>query len=455
MTTTPTALQSFSDRIWRFFVSLKVAVALLSLWLLGSIAGTLIPQNGNPVQYVEMYGTAWSNLFMRLGLFDVYHSTWYTLILLLILLSLLACSLNTLESKIALALREPKRRHVVGTGKKYIHYSIPVPDEDLALADLRRAVKKRFGSVESFEDGRGMHLYAHKQKQAHFMVYLIHAGLVLIILGGMLSALFGFEGIMEIPEGESRDYVFVRAGSDYNRTPIDFSVRCDDFNLERFSSGAPKDYVSDLTVFENGKAATSKRIEVNDPLGYGRFNFYQSSYIEKAPLEIRDPETGKSARALLQPGEKIFLDEIQAAVSLDGFRIHSGMGMTANLSMVKLNGEVFETTVFGDAERNRTLQEGHPLSASFFQNEPVYVTGLQVVSDPGVGLVWLGSFLMMIGFYLTFYTSHRRISITLRDGKVLLAAASQRNPAGYRREIENLLKDAGFQPATPNGEGPA
>jgi hypothetical protein len=42
--------------------------------------------------------------------------------------------------------------------------------------------------------------------------------------------------------------------------------------------GMPKDYFSDLTVLEGGSVAAEKTIEVNDPLGWGGYHFYQYDY---------------------------------------------------------------------------------------------------------------------------------------------------------------------------------
>ena len=43
-------------------------------------------------------------------------------------------------------------------------------------------------------------------------------------------------------------------------------------------TGQISDYKSDLVVREEGHTAESKTIEVNDPLHYGGYHFYQSSY---------------------------------------------------------------------------------------------------------------------------------------------------------------------------------
>jgi len=43
-----------------------------------------------------------------------------------------------------------------------------------------------------------------------------------------------------------------------------------------------RDYFSDLVVFDDGRAAAEKTIEVNDPLHYGGYHFYQSDYDHEA-----------------------------------------------------------------------------------------------------------------------------------------------------------------------------
>jgi len=56
-------------------------------------------------------------------------------------------------------------------------------------------------------------------------------------------------------------------------------VRCDRFEISFYKGGGrPKEFVSELTVIENGQEVMQKTIEVNDPLFYKGLTFYQSSY---------------------------------------------------------------------------------------------------------------------------------------------------------------------------------
>jgi len=50
------------------------------------------------------------------------------------------------------------------------------------------------------------------------------------------------------------------------------------FTYESSPAGGVKDYYSELVVLENGDSKVEKLLEVNHPLNYGGYNFYQHSY---------------------------------------------------------------------------------------------------------------------------------------------------------------------------------
>ena len=74
--------------------------------------------------------------------------------------------------------------------------------------------------------------------------------------------------------------------------------------------------------------------------------------------------------------------------------------------------------------------------------ESKFYTGLQVNRDPGVSLVWIGCFLMIGGFFVTFFMSHRRIWIRVSSAKrgstISIAGTSNKDPVGLQRELSHL-----------------
>ena len=60
------------------------------------------------------------------------------------------------------------------------------------------------------------------------------------------------------------------------------SGKSKEFTLRYVTQSMIKDYFSDLQVFEDGKVMLEKTIEVNHPLYYGGYHFYQLNYDQKA-----------------------------------------------------------------------------------------------------------------------------------------------------------------------------
>ncbi len=79
-----------------------------------------------------------------------------------------------------------------------------------------------------------------------------------------------------------RRFVFQQGGHGDPSSPLAMSFS---------GGGMVKDYISDLRVMKDGQCVAKKSIEVNHPLYYGGYHFYQSSY-------GRDLQTGESHTVL-------------------------------------------------------------------------------------------------------------------------------------------------------------
>ena len=124
---------------------------------------------------------------------------------------------------------------------------------------------------------------------------LIHCGFILVLLGAMLGSdaghklqqkLLGIDkirkGQMLIYQGQESNKVITEKDSTIRKLP--FSIKLKEFRVDYYEPkrGAVRDYISSLAVIENGKIVAEKNVEVNHPLHFGGYYFYQHSYDAQA-----------------------------------------------------------------------------------------------------------------------------------------------------------------------------
>jgi cytochrome c biogenesis protein len=133
------------------------------------------------------------------------------------------------------------------------------------------------------------------------------------------------------------------------------------------------------------------------------------------------------------------------------------LGPAAHISISPDQGEDARLWIFQDTERAQKrlpdkMKQLSILNPSAFEPytfyleglENRYYTGLQVNRDPGVSIVWVGCFVMVAGFFVTFFMSHRRIWVrVLREERIIkieVAGATNKNPVGLQRELDRLTE---------------
>ena len=168
----------------------------------------------------------------------------------------------------------------------------------------------------------GFLLFAEKGRWTRLGVYAVHFSVVLLLIGSLLGSLFGFDGSVTIAEGDQTNQIFLR---DTNQAlNLDFQIRCDDFSVSFYDSGAPKEFRSALTLLKDNRPVITKDIIVNDPLHYEGINIFQSSYGALPPrnitLVLRSRESGDElVRKTVQLNEEIPLPDHQGSFVLNSF----------------------------------------------------------------------------------------------------------------------------------------
>jgi cytochrome c biogenesis protein len=449
--------QSSFDKFLQFFSSLKCGLTLLGLLGTAVILGTVILQRpmAREGQIEQIYAPQTVRLLDALGLFDVFHTWWFILLLGLLGANIALASLERFPQ----AWRYFSRPHLLAD--EWFVRNLPVvreiplhsrrPQEALPLVARefqRQGFRARPGSLE-----RGT-LYVEKHRVARLAPYVVHLSLLVIFAGAIVDAVWGYRGFISLGPG-MRSQVLDPLAADAAPQRLPFILRCDGAGMEKYTDGSPRQYWSQLAVEENGREVLTKRIHVNEPLTYKGIRFFQSNYGSsgkptKLSVEarwtgqVRAPQT-----VTLRPGEKVPLGDSGTQVEVAAF-----------VPDFVLEGNQLATR--SDEPNNPAVQlrvsqpGGKESSVWFFPKFPQmnppndsginfelrdvemgYVTGLQVAKQPGNGLIWGGCLLLTLGLVLALYMAHIRIwGVVGKDaqGRPVMLLGGQ--PSKYRESFE-------------------
>jgi cytochrome c biogenesis protein len=321
--------------------------------------------------------------------------------------------------------------------------------------EYKAILSKRVGTVLTEETETGCVLYAERGRWTRMGVYVVHASIILLVLGALIGAVFGFKANLQLDEGASADTVFTAK----SRMPIKlpFTIQCNEFEVRFYDTGAPEEFRSNLTILQDGQENFTKDIRVNQPLRYKGINVFQSSYGTAAPdsavFEITDNTTQESMTTHLKVGEQFQLPgdagvfEFQGVLPNFKFREHNlGQAFFGKVTLKDQEGfQIPLPTKFPTFDKMRKGQFTFVVK-EFDQR---YYTGLQVTKDPGIWYVYAGFILMILGCWVTFFVSHQSYFIEIKAADqntttVLVSGKANRNSYGMMLKVKKfstLLKE--------------
>jgi len=438
--------------LFDLFRSLKLTIFLLILLAFLSIIGTVITQNAPSADYIQRYGISLYEVLNFFSLFDMYHSWWFSAMLMVLVINLIACSLQRFPGVWNQIFRGTGSGGLGDSMLKTLPYMekvrIPNPAEARAEEIVRSYVKRRFKNPRRIETESTVTLFSEKGKFSRLGVYITHLSIIVILIGGILGSLFGFKGHVEILEGETVDRIFLRTKDAEVPKPIDFSVRCDDFNITYYdlkrSEKYVKEYTSLLTILENGREVLQKTVVVNHPLHYGGLTFYQSNYGAVHDVTLGIQWSNKKEKATFKAPEGV---TVPVPNSNDSIRVLQYSPQVHNF------GEGVQVVLFKPNQEPRPLwllkgfpkfdqQRGDEFILTFEGVTSREYTGLQVTKDPGVWVVWGGSGLLIFGIIVSFFFSHQRVWARISKGskgEIVLAGSTNKNRIGFEKKFGELV----------------
>jgi len=446
-----TAKRNFIESIWDFFCSLKLALSLLIVLALISIIGTIIPQEPNvPSQYIASIGPTKLSIYKTLGFFHMYHSWWFMSLLGLLTFNIICCSVKRLP-RVWKIVAEPTLIMDEGL-QKTLQQTFERKMTGEAKEKLRGFLKSEIGEPKVTEQDGATYFFVQKHAWCRFGVYVVHLSIVIIFVGALIGSIFGFKGVMQIPEGMASDTIYSTVTGNPKELP--FGLFLDSFSVSFYDTGMPKEYKSILTVVdENGQPVKGYEhipVIVNKPLTYKGITFYQSNYgqtgegstfhfdvAKKGSQDFAHIDAKMGSKTKLPDGSMLEIVDSTEDISSSSSGQFSGPAVLVRVTEAGKSPDQF--VVMKNYPEVQQQQQGD-IVIHYVGSGTKYYTGLQVAKDPGVWVVWFGCFLMVVGIIMAFFLSHKRVWIRFANGRVVMGGTANKNPAAFEVKFESMVE---------------
>ena len=423
---------------WRGLVQviadLRLAIGLLLAIALASVAGTVIEQ-GESLEFYQknyperpaLFGFLTWKVIIHLGLDHVYQTWWYLSLLLLFGASLLACTFLRQWP----ALRVAHRWHYYLRPEQILRLSCSQACPNHSISELASILRQK-GYWVVLENNK---LYARKGLVGKVGPIVVHASLILILIGGLVGSLTGFSVQELVPSGQDfRLQRVVQAGAWVRRLP-QVQGRVHRFWIDYTPSGAIDQFYTDLAVLnDKGEELIRKTIHVNEPLRWRGLTFYQTSWgiygvrfrfnqspILELPVTPFNTENGRQLWGTWLP----LKPDLRVGVSLV-------IPDLQGLFLVYDQGGKLLTT----ARVGMPVQIG---DVSLVLTEIIGSTGLQIKADPGVPIVYAGFAGLMLGVMLS-YVSHSQIWALQINNQLYVGGKTNRAQVSFAREFADIVQ---------------
>jgi cytochrome c biogenesis protein len=426
---------SILRRFVGIIVNLKLAIVLLLAIAVVSISGTVIEQaqtlsfyQQNYPESPALYGFLTWKVILAWGLNHVYSTWWYLSLLILFGASLTACTFT-------------RQLPALKAARKWKYYQKPQQYEKLALsAELEQGSIKSLIPLlkqRNYQVWQENHaLYARKGIIGRIGPIIVHAGMLIVLAGGMWGIFTGFFAQEMVASGDTFKIKNIIELGPFgaNQLPTDWSVKVNRFWIDYTENGDIDQFYSDLSVVsDRGEELKRETIHVNKPLRYDGVTFYQTNWsIAAAQVQLNNSPIFQLPVAKL---------DTLGAGNIWGTWIPTKPDMSNGVSMLikDLQGTALIYNQQGDL--TSAIRLGQSVEIDGIKIKLIDIigsTGLQIKADPGVPIVYTGFALLMVGVVMSYF-SHSQIWALEQDDRFYFGAKTNRAQVSFEREMLEVI----------------
>lgn len=270
--------------------------------------------------------------------------------------------------------------------------------------------------------------YCYKGLIGRIAPILVHFSMILIFIGTIFGSLAGFKAQEIIPTSETFHVQNILTNGKFSKIG-NTSTRINDFWILYNPDKTISQFYSDISILNfQGKEVKRKTISVNSPLIHKNIYYYQTDWnliglriqtknnqIFQYPLLNFLETKNKIGLSWINTTESFTEGIIFLADNLEGYgSIYSKMG-----------------NFLGNLELQESTNTGN--STVFLEN--LVTTGLQIKNDPGIPMIYLGFFFLMLSTLLS-YITYSQIWLIFTNKQLFIGGTTNR--ASFEFELEFL-----------------
>ena len=471
-----------SERLLQSLSSVRFGVALLVILAAACMIGMLIMQanvGGFDKYYAELTPSQ-KLLYGKLGFFDIYHTWYFNALLLLLSLNIVLSSIDNFPKAWTFISRPKLEASLQWLGGQEQHAAIDARDDDPERVASRVVAACRAIGLKATVTERGdkTTVFAERGAWNRLGAYAVHVALLVIFVGGFLTAQLGHTGQVAFGPGESAkemtEIVFDLDRARQLTVGLPFEVECTDIQQKLIDKTGPTspvntlDWLTAIRIKDPERGVTEGVVHMNAPFDYRGYRFFQSSFIadgkaRSITLRVTPVEPGaeaqeinlmRDATAQLSDGTIVKFAGFFSDFILNGTRGDSKSpeynNPAAAIQLVKASGEAARGFAFEPAAVGAGPMVGRAIGGYKFELVGFEKVGaahvLSVQKDPGATVVYVGFVLLMLTLAAVFLFSHQRVWATLSRGEganfeIILGGNTSRNRLAFEDRFKRLVNE--------------
>lgn len=389
-----------------------------------SILGTVIEQDKSIEYYQINYPITCSinwKTITYFGINHIYTTWWFVCLLVLFCCSLVTCTFSRQLPE----LKNARKWKFMPYNNKH-----PLIINSLSTKSFINIIFT-LNSRQYYVFQKNYRIYGYKGLVGRIAPIFVHISLIIALTGSMIGLLSGFTAQQMVANKETFHVQSITKSGLYSRLPINIIGRVDDFSIEHNKDSSIKQFYSYITLFNNkGQNLNHKLIYVNSPLKFKGITFYQTAWsINAIKVKIDNFTIQQKLTENKLNNKRVWIYTLYTEPYNPLYIIITGV--QNKISIYNSSGNLLKLIEIGE----KIIINDHKISIV----ELMTSTGLQVKTDPGKDIVYLG-FLILTASIIISYLSYSQIWINQSQQEIQIIGHTNRSQLTFEQELVNMQK---------------